>query len=188
LLAFFALAAILAYGRYKLKDASLEATLSTRRETLRQTRIYVVVFTLYWAVATAMWSAVYFTAKDTDLVQNQGLSYFFAMAAGLMGTVDVGTWVYIQWEKLKFVLKNRGAAGGGAGPSDENRSFDDISDALRCVCLSAVKLPSISHLSSLFAVPCVLLCRHEFILYTNLGIEQACKVHVRHVRVTTLTR
>lgn len=53
------------YGARKLSQDSefAQQTLKTRQETLRQTRIYVVVFTLYWMSAAVIWFGVFITSQ-----------------------------------------------------------------------------------------------------------------------------
>jgi len=66
-IAIFAVACvgILAWGSWKLASKSdfAHRTIATRQETLRQTRIYVIVFTLYWLCAAVIWFVVYLQGK-----------------------------------------------------------------------------------------------------------------------------
>lgn len=65
--------AILVWGWWKLRSNSLFAdrTIATRQETLRQTKIYVMVFTLYWLMAAVIWFVVY--------LQGQGMCRILAI-------------------------------------------------------------------------------------------------------------
>lgn len=127
---------ILLYGQRKLSQDGgrlFDVTLSKRKETLRQTRIYILVFTFYWMIAAVIWFLVFITSQNYEVIQTESLAYLFSMVVPLLGLVDVATWLYIQRVPLRTArlqaAKERARGTSNAGASTEH--LDDISDALR---------------------------------------------------------
>jgi len=128
-------------GQRRLKSSQLLVT-EARRQALIQTRTYVAIFTIYWGVAGILWALVYWSTKNAQIVQDEWISFLFAVISGLFGCVDAFAWFYTHWEALKKIQARQRSEKRPRDPEsrfellDKDDSFppeteDDLSSALR---------------------------------------------------------
>jgi hypothetical protein len=111
--------AIFFWSRYKLLDKNVKDNVETRVESIHTSLTYLVVFTLYWVVAGAVWIAVYVNksaqtattaGEDStgDVLQERPLAYLLAVTCSSLGIVDCIVWAFthrhilMKLNKLKY--------------------------------------------------------------------------------------